>query len=151
MHRLIASLMMALIGAALFAAFVLQDIKIHPETEFADLPWNLILRYALAMTAGGALVGFMFCGLFGRNGVLGWVLALIGGVIAASISGLFGSAFGLLPDLLADGFSTSDAVQVAAGLLILPLAAIEQPMVLVIVLALIVVTHLWCNRARQSH
>lgn len=150
MPRLIASLMMALIGAYLFAAFVLQDLRIHPDVPRSDLPWALILRYALAMVLGGAVSGLLFCGLFGRKGAFGWVLAVIGGIIAASVSGLLGSAFGLLPNLLSDGFSTTDAVQVAAGLLILPLSAIEQPSVLAIVLGLIVLAHVLLRRARKS-
>lgn len=148
MHRWVSSLIIALIGAVLFGAFVLQDIRIHPELGPQDLPWGLILRYGVAMTLGGALIGFLFCGLFGRSGFGGWLLAILGGVLAASLSGLIGSAFGLLPDLLADGFSTADAIQIGAGLLVLPFAAGGQPILLPIVATLIVATHLWCKRWR---
>lgn len=150
MHKRIAALMMALTGGVLFAAFVLQDIKIHPELAFRDLPWGLILRYAGAMMLGGALSGLVFSGLFGRSGFLGWLLAALGGVIGASLSGLFGSAFGLLPDLATGGFTTTELLQIAAGILVLPLALSEQPSVVFVLAALVVATHVLCQRARKS-
>lgn len=149
MHKLVAALMMAIIGALLFSAFVMQDIRIHPELGPQDLPWGLIIRYGVAMTLGGALAGYLLCGTFGRGGVGGWVLALLGGVIAASLSGLLGSAFGLLPDMLSDGFSLSEAIQIVAGLLVLPLAAIEEPVLIPAVAALIAATHILCKRRRS--
>ncbi len=149
MHKLVAALMMAIIGALLFSAFVMQDIRIHPELGPQDLPWGLIIRYGVAMTLGGALAGYLLCGTFGRGGVGGWVLALLGGIIAASLSGLLGSAFGLLPDMLSDGFSLSEAIQIVAGLLVLPLAAIEEPVLIPAVAALIAATHILCKRRRS--
>lgn len=143
--------MMALIGAFFFALFVLQDVRTHSELAGRDLPWVLIARYAVAMTIGGALVGFMLSGLFGRGGVGGWILACLGGLVAATLSGLFGSAFGLLPDLLADGYSTSDLVQAGAGALIVPLSLIEQPVFISVFAGLIVATHLWAKRARRAN
>lgn len=150
MKRSIAAGMMALTGVFLFAAFVLEDIRIHPEVPAGELPWGLILRYAVAMALGGAFVGFALAGLFGRTGILGWPLALIGGLLATSLSGLFGSVFGLLPDLLSDGFSVSDVIQAAAGLLILPFAAGDQPWIVLAVLALIIATHVLCRRSKAG-
>jgi hypothetical protein len=149
MQKWIAALMMALTGAILFAAFVLQDIKIHPEMAWHDLPWSLILRYAGAMTLGGALSGLVFSGLFGRNGFGGWILAILGGVLGASISGLFGSAFGLVPDLAAGGISTTELLQIAAGILVLPLSVIEEPLLGLVLTALVIATHILCKRARR--
>ena len=150
MHRWITALMMALLGAILFVAFVLQDIRIHPELAPGDLPWGLIIRYALAMTLGGALSGYLFAGLFGRGGLGGWLLAILSGVIATAIAGLFGSAFGLIPDMLTDGFSTAEIIQIAAGLLMLPLALIEQPWLALVVGAILIVTHLRCKISRAA-
>lgn len=148
MHKWVAALMMALTSAVLFGAFVIQDIRIHPELAPQDLPWGLIIRYGLAMILGGALAGLVFCGLFGRGAIGGWVVALLGGIIAVSVSGLFGSAFGLLPDMLSDGFSVSEAVQIGAGLLVLPLSATEEPILIPIVAGLIAATHILCKRQR---
>jgi hypothetical protein len=143
--------MMALAGASLFAAFVGQDIRLRPANmALADLPWGLILRYVAAMAAGGAVAGLIFAGFFGRRGVFGWVLAALGGLLATAISGALGSAFGLLPDLLADGYHSSDVIPVAAGLLVLPLAAGEQPLLLVVVAALVALTHVLCKRGRAG-
>ena len=150
MHRWVAALMMAVIGAFLFGAFVLQDIRIHPELGARDLPWGLILRYGLAMSLGGALIGFLASGLFGRRGIGGWGLALLGGLLVSALAGLAGSAFGLLPELLADGFSTADAIRIGAGLLVLPLAAAEAPLLLVIIVGLIAATHLWSRTIRRN-
>jgi energy-converting hydrogenase Eha subunit A len=150
MHKLVASGMMALIGALLFGAFVLQDLRSVPRENMADVPWDLVLRYSIAMIVGGALAGIMFCGLFGRRGIIGWCLAMIGGVIASLLSGVLGSVFGLLPELLADGFSPSDVVQVGAGLFVLPLAVAEQPALLLAFFVLVGATHVLCRRARQS-
>jgi len=142
--------MMALIGAFLFGAFVLQDIRIHPELGPQDLPWGLIIRYSAAMVLGGALIGYLFCGFFGRNGIGGWMLAMIGGVLAASLSGLIGSAIGLSPELLADGFSAAELIRIAAGLLVFPLASLEQPVLFPLVIGMIVITHIFTKRARRE-
>ena len=149
MHRTKSALMMALLGALLFAAFVLQDIRNHPEIPTGELPWDLILRYAVAMTLGGALAGFVFSGLFGRQGIGGWILTMISGLIAAAVSGLIGSAIGLLPDLSAGGLSTGEILQIAVGLLVLPLSIAEEPWLVLPVAALLIATHVWCRAARQ--
>lgn len=150
MHRTKAALMMALLGALLFTAFVLQDVRNHPQIAPGDLPWDLIVRYAAAMTLGGALAGFVFSGLFGRQGIGGWLLSLLSGLIAAAVSGLVGSAIGLLPDLSVDGVTTGEFIQMAAGLLVLPLSIAEQPWLAIPVAGLLVATHLWCRAARQA-
>lgn len=146
----IAALMMALSGAFFFVVFVLQDVRIHPELTWDQLPWSLIARYAVAMTAGGALAGVVFSGLFGRSGTGGWFLALLGGAIASLLSGLFGSAFGLLPDLLADGLTMAELIKVVLGALVVPLSVIEQPFLLIVLIGLVLATHELCKRARQS-
>lgn len=150
MQRWIVMAMLALVSACVFGVFILQDIRALPDTSTATPPWGLILRYAVAMTTGGAVVGYLLSGLFGRSGIAGWALALLGGLIATSMSSLLGSAFGLLPDLAADGLSTTEIIEIAAGLLVLPLAASEQPVVLLFVIGMVLVTHSWCKRARSN-
>ena len=150
MHRWTAAAMMALLGAVLFAAFVLQDIRLLSKDAAGDLPWGLILRYGGAMTLGGALAGYLFSGLFGRSGIMGWCLTLISGLIVAAVAGALGSAFGLLPDALTTGFGTKQMIEIAAGLLILPLALIEEPWLAIVVGALLVITHLRSRMQRQN-
>ncbi|WP_111429692.1 hypothetical protein [Rhodobacteraceae bacterium DSL-40] len=147
--RTITTVMMALTGASLFIAFMLEDLSGLAPDQSAALSRMLVLRYILAMAIGGALAGWLLAGLFGRRGLRGWFLALLGGIVTALIAGLLGSAVGLLPDLLADGFSMGDLIAVAFGLLVFPLALAGQPLLLALWLILIGLTHLWARRARD--
>lgn len=149
MIRRKASIMMALLGGLLFSAFVLQDIRIRPELSAESPPFGLILRYGGAMIIGGAVSGYIFGGLFGRNGAGGWVLTILAGITASVLAGLFGSLVGLLPDLIADGLSMKETVSIVAGLLVLPLALIEQPPLALPVICILALTHLWCKAARS--
>ena len=146
MQRWTVPLMMALLALSLFDAFVTQDIRSSPVADASNLPWGLILRYAAAMAAGGALAGLLFRRRFGRPGISGWVQAFLFGAIAATFAGLLGSAFGLMPDLMADGFSPADAIKIGFGLLILPLSIIEAPWLGLVVVGVIAITHLLCRR-----
>lgn len=149
MQKQITVLIMAVTGLLFFAAFVSQDIRVLPDVTWGELPWGLILRYALAMTFGGALAGFLFAGFFGRRGFLGWLLAIIGGVLSALVAGLFGSAIGLLPDLLADGYHTADLVRAGLGVLVIPLSLIEQPALILLLAGLVGLAHVMAKRARR--
>lgn len=146
--RFITTAMMALTGAAAFIAFSAEDLAgLSPEQRSA-LPFALIARYIGAMAIGGALSGWLLSGLFGRRRVRGWVLAVAAGLFATLVAGLFGSALGLLPDVLADGWDPGDLIAILAGLLVLPLAAAAQPHLLLPWLGLVALTHLWAGRAR---
>lgn len=148
MHKRVSSAVMAVMGLMFFGAFVGQDVRIHPEIAFADMPWGLILRYALAMTLGGALAGYLLAGLFGRRGLLGWFVAFVGGLLCALIAGVFGSVIGLVPDLLADGYQTADLVRAALGALVVPLSLIEAPILLPVLVGLLIAAHLLVKRSR---
>lgn len=142
--------MMALIGCLLFIAFFMEDVLGSEALSWSNQPWPLVFRYVVAMAIGGALAGFLTTGLFGRRGILGWILAALGGLFAAFIAGLFGSLAGQVPDLLASGWSSTGMVSVAFGALIAPLAFVGQPMILVGWLVLVALTHLWVRRSRSS-
>jgi len=141
--------MMALTGALFFFAFLLEDVPAGSDVDWTGLPWVLILRYILAMGIGGALAGLVLAGLFGRRGVSGWILALIAGIVATLFAGLLGSAVGLLPDLLADGWRINDLIPIAFGLLVIPLSFAGQPVLPAIWLVLILATHIWARRLRR--
>lgn len=143
--RMVTALMMALLGAGLFYLFLRQDV---PGRRDGEVPLSLILRYVVTMGLGGALAGGLLSALFGRNGVLGWILAAIGGVLATIAAGLLGSALGLLPDVLADGWSMSDLIPIAYGLAVLPLALVGRPWLLVAWAVVVLLTHLWAMRVR---
>lgn len=150
MHRTATMIVMALTGLLFFAALVVQDIRLDQVSGPHERPWSLVLRYALSMTVGGALAGFVFAGLFGRRGLLGWILACLGGVLSALVCGFFGSAIGLLPDLLADGYQASDLIQAAAGILVVPFSLIEQPLLIPLLLGLVILAHVLSRRARNA-
>jgi hypothetical protein len=145
--RLVAALMMAVTGAGFFFIFLLQDVR-GGVVDWSTLPRGLVIRYVVAMGIGGGLAGWLLAGLFGRGGVLGWVLALVGGILATLFAGLLGSAAGLLPDVLADGWQTADLIPILYGIAVVPLTLFTRPFLLVVWLALIVVTHLWARQAR---
>lgn len=141
---------MALAGCLLFCAFLLEDAVEISAVDWAALPWGLIARYIVAMALGGALAGWLAGGLFGRAGLVGWLLSGLGAVLAAVSSGLFGSFFGLMPDMLRDGLQLGDAIAVGFGALVLPLAAYGHPWLLLGWLLLVVLAHLWACRQRSG-
>jgi hypothetical protein len=146
---MVVALMMALTGAMFFFVFLAEDLNALTEAERANLPVGLILRYVVAMGLGGALAGALLAGMFGRRGVLGWVLAGLGGILVTLVAGMLGSAVGMLPDLLADGWQMADLIPILFGLLVLPLAMAGKPFVAIVWLALIVATHVLAGRARR--
>ncbi|WP_353474759.1 hypothetical protein PVT71_14415 [Salipiger sp. H15] len=148
--RYITALMMALIGVLLISAFMAEDAAAKGDVAWADLPKGLMLRYMLAMAVGGALSGWLLSGMFGRRGLGGFVLGFAGAVIATLVAGLFGSAAGLLPDLLRDGWSSSDLIPILYGLAALPLAFAGQPLLFAGWMALMLLTHLWARGIRAG-
>jgi MFS family permease len=148
--RRVVTVMMAITGAAFFFVFLLADVADPARNAWSDLPWGLILRYILAMGIGGGLAGALLSGLFGRSGIGGWLLAAIGGCVVMAVAGLLGSAVGLLPDLLADGWAMNDLIKIGFGALVLPLSLVGNPIALLAWLILLAVTHIWAARRRRA-
>ncbi len=140
------SLLLAAASALLFLALVFEDFDQLRETDWSEQPMGLIVRYFVAMGLGGAVAGYALSNLFGRSGLLGWVLAAMGGILVATFAGLLGSAIGLLPDLVSNGFQTPDILAVSAGALVLPLALIGWPTLLPIWIGLIFLVHILAKR-----
>ncbi len=147
--RNVTTTMMALTGAIFFVVFLLEDVVGRTGIAWANLPWGLIVRYVIAMIVGGAIAGWLAAGLFGRRGVTGWLLALLGGALATTAAGMLGSAVGLVPDLLADGWDMADLIPIGYGLVVLPLAFAGAPLLILVWGVLIAATHLWARRARK--
>jgi hypothetical protein len=139
--------MMAATGAGFFFIFVLQDLTAG-VVRWSDLPAGLVVRYIVAMGLGGGVAGWLLAGLFGRRGLAGWPLAILGGIVATTVSGLLGSAVAFLPDVLADGWDVVDVIPIVYGLAIVPLTFAARPTLFFVWLALIVATHLWARHAR---
>ncbi|QJF51196.1 hypothetical protein [Roseobacter ponti] len=141
-------LTLALASMLLFLALVFEDIGELAAANWSELPLGLIVRYAVAMGIGGAVAGYVLAGLFGRQGITGWCLAMTAGVLVATFAGLLGSAIGLAPDLLSDGYQTRDIVAIGAGALVFPLAVIGWPVLLPVWIVLIARAHMLARRRR---
>ncbi|SDL87709.1 hypothetical protein [Aliiruegeria lutimaris] len=146
--RRVVALMMALTGAMFLFFLLREDVQNFTALEWSDLPMALVLRYLVAMALGGALSGWLLAGFFGRAGVSGWALAGVGGVIATLLACLVGSAFGRLPELLADGWQLADLIPVMAGLLVPVFAMAGQPLIAAGWVVIVVLTHILAGRAR---
>jgi hypothetical protein len=144
-----AALMMAVVGVLIFSVLLVGDMSLLPADASTAVPWALVIRYGVAMAIGGALAGAALAGMFGRAGVGGWLLSLLAGAIASVVAGLLGSAVGLAPDLLRDGFQTGDMIAVGFGAFLAPIALIESWGHLAVWVGLIALTHLLCGKARR--
>lgn len=140
-NRWRAAAMMALVAAIMFATVLHDDLPQNPDARS-----GLIIRYAVAMALGGALAGYLLAGLFGRPGMLGWIMALLGGLLASLVSGFAGSLIGLSPELLLDGVHTSDLIAIFAGILVLPFALADGLTIALAWIVLILLTHVWIKR-----
>ncbi|MGV6803137.1 MAG: hypothetical protein ACWA49_02950 [Ruegeria sp.] len=140
--RLAATMMMAVIGASLFLLFLSRDLPDGLSDDWAKENIGLVVRYVIAMTLGGAIMGYLLASMFGRPSWGGWVIAFFGGLISTLVAGAFGSFIGLLPDLLADGWQSTDLVSILFGFLVLPLAAAENTASTLIWLAMVFAAHL---------
>ncbi len=140
--RRAATSLMALIGASLFLLFLSRDLPGGLSDNWAKQNFGLVVRYVFAMTLGGAAMGYLLAPMFGRPGIGGWSLALVGGLLSTLIAGAFGSFFGLLPDLLSDGWQASDLVSILFGFAVLPLAAAENLSSSLIWLAMVITAHI---------
>jgi hypothetical protein len=147
--RPIAALMMAVVGVLVFSVLLLGDIGLLPSDRSTAVPWSLVIRYAVAMAIGGALAGAVLADLFGRAGVGGWLLSLLGGALASVVAGFLGSAVGLAPDLLRDGLQPGDLIAIGFGAFLAPIALLESWGHLAVWFALVALTHLLCAKARR--
>jgi hypothetical protein len=140
---------MAFSSALFFVVFLFKDLGELVRTSWSDVPWALLVRYLASMGLAGGLVGFALSGLLGRRGLGGWALAVVAGAVAATAAGLLGSLFGGLPDIVANGLDGQAAIAIGAGALVLPFAMSDWPLLLLIWLVLLAITHLWIRRRRH--
>ena len=140
--------MMALTSALFFFVFLLEDIPHWSEEDWANVPWSLVALYIALMAAGGAICGALFSFLFGRRGIIGWVLGLLGGLITPVFAGILGSVFSRFGSFLAEGVSLPDLIAVGAGAMLLPFAVVSFPLIVVPWFGLTVMTHLWARKSR---
>lgn len=102
----------------------------------------------LGHVGGGALVGFALAGLFGRRGVAGWGLAVLGGALVTLLGGLLGTAVETVPALLRAGSVVAEMIRVAAGMAVTPLAIVSAPWLGAVWAAGVAAIHLAAGAAR---
>ncbi len=146
-QRRVVAAMMALVGASLTGFVVNEDLNNFSQAGWSDLPFLLVVRGLFFMGLGGAIMGWLFAGLFGRRGVMGWALAGAGGALATLLSGLAGTALWRLPDLLVGGPQAGDLVSIVAGLLVPVFAMAGNPILAGVWVVVIAVTHVLAIRA----
>jgi hypothetical protein len=146
-----AALMMAVVGVLVFSVLLVGDMSLLPADASTAVPWVLVIRYGVAMAIGGALAGAGLAGLFGRAGLGGWLLSLVGVAVASIVAGFLGSAVGLAPDLLRDGLQPGDMIALGFGAFLAPIALFESWGHIAVWFGLVALTHLLCAKARQPH
>lgn len=146
--RLIVTIMMSFTGATFFFGFLTEEMGRVTEEQAQLVSRGLIIRYIVAMAIGGAVAGLICAGLFGRHGLPGWLLVLLGAIVVTLLAGLIGSAIGQLPDMAADGLNMTELISIGFGLVLIPLAMAGRPAMIAVWAVLMVVTHLLARRAR---
>ncbi|PRY26468.1 hypothetical protein CLV78_101564 [Aliiruegeria haliotis] len=146
--RTVVALMMAIIAAAFVFTFLLEERPTDPGA--AEGLTGFATTQVISQAFGGAIVGWLLAALFGRGGVPGWVLSVIGGTLATLLAGAVGGLIFSLPTMLSSGFEIQEAINIGIGALTVPLAAAGRPLVLVVWLVLILLTHIIAKRARAG-
>ncbi len=142
-QKVIVSVVMACIGLVLFLAVVLGDSTPETEVLVDEQNTELLLRYAVSMALGGGVLGLLASSLFGRRGVIGWIIALFAGALTTLFAGLVGSLIALLPDRLADGWQSSDLFPILSGALIPVFALYDWACFALVLPVVILLVHFW--------
>lgn len=112
--------------------------------------WVFVLETLIGHAAGGFLAGWALAGLFGRRGVAGWLLALLGGVLASLLAGLIGGAVAGVIGMAGGADLVAALILVGAGALVTPLAIAGAPWLGAVWLAAIVGLHIVVRGLRQA-
>ncbi|MEO1681602.1 MAG: hypothetical protein AAFU80_25955 [Pseudomonadota bacterium] len=146
--RGIAALGMSVIAGA--AAFILLYGD-RAQAPGADGLWLFVTETLVGHLGGGFVAGWLLGGTFGRLGIAGWPLALVGGVLASLLAGLIGAAIASLPGMVGGISIGSQIVQVGVGVLVTPLAIEGAPWFGIAWLIAVLVLHVLVRRVRRRH
>lgn len=147
--RLVVGLMMAIISGLLVLAFIFQD-----RAAMANAAPGLagaITFQLLAQGLGGFICGWLFAGLFGRGGAMGWALSLVSGVVVTLLAGALGGVLKSIPVILSQGIAFQEILNIAIGALAGPLAFDRNPLLAVAWVGLLLLTHIFALRQRRQH
>ncbi|MEM8630573.1 MAG: hypothetical protein AAGF74_05005 [Pseudomonadota bacterium] len=129
-------------------AFAYGDVSGSQVTAPGDRTVVTIL--ALCHAAGGVAAAFLLKGLLGRDGLAGWVLAIVGAVLITLLGNLLGGAFSaLIGTLFGTGGLVVDIIRIAIGALTVPFAIADNPPLILVWLVALVAGHLLVKRRRH--
>ena len=111
--------------------------------------WAFVAEVLLGHAAGGFVAGWVLAPLFGRRGIVGWLLAFVGGALASLLAGLVGGALSSLPVLIGGQGLATYLVGLGGGALVKPFAMANAPWVVVVWLAVVVGLHLVSAKLRS--
>jgi len=134
---------------AFFAlAFALQDRASWPEDAARVIGGDVAL-FAASQALGGAVAGFLLAGLFGRGGPFGWLLSILGAVLALLLGALAGGAVFGLRELVAGGQDlVLGLIRVGMGPLGIIFASAQAPLLAVALVLATALAHLAARRLR---
>lgn len=141
----------ALVSAAAMGGFAfLFLMQERPEdlTAIHGL-WGFVAGRIGSQAIGGALAGWLLAALFGRRGLAGLALAVLGGVLVTLLAGLFGGILSGLPGLLRQGLAVPVLIRMGLEALIVPMAAAGRPLVWAAWVGLVALTHVLALLARR--
>ena len=144
----------AIIWAATLAffavAFALQDKASWPEGGTGPI-WGEVAFLAATQAAGGALAGYLLATLFGRRGVIGWIVATVGAILVCLLGGLLGGGLFGLREIIGGGDELIQGlIRLGFGPLNAPLAIAETPSLAAVLAAATGLAHLVIQHMRTK-
>ncbi len=115
---------LALLAAILAFSFLYED---RGAAAGAEGIWAFVTGTLFGHALGGFVAGWLLAGLFGRGRAVGWVLALVGGIVAVLLAGLLGGVVTALPSLVSGGSVVTEAIRVGTSAFVGPLAVAAAP------------------------
>jgi len=136
--------------ASLFAFLLLYEER--AGAQGAEGVVRFVVETLAGHALGGLLAGALLAGLFGRHGVIGWPLALLGGVLATLAAGFAGGLVASAPALLGGTTLAGEGVRIVAATFVTPFAIAGTPWLALVWLAAILALHLAVRplRARSA-
>ncbi len=146
-HRLTSALIWGFMVAVFAVIFALQDVLRADNPQASAYTDTTILGICHAL--GGAIAGYLLAGLFGRDGVGGWLIALLGAIVVVVLGGLFGGVFAALYGAVTGTSDlATDVIRIGLGAVTAPLAIAESPWLAPLWAAVAAAAHLACRGAR---
>jgi hypothetical protein len=140
------------LGAGLVAAcFAVAFLVVEGRgVEMTAGLWAFAGRTAFGHAAGGFVAGWALAGLFGRGGLPGWALSVLGMILVTVLGGVLGTLAETLPGLLRQGGLMAEIIKIGAGAAITPLAIASLPWLGAVWVGGLAAIHLAARAARTA-